>query len=257
MTESGAAREGEPDARTRGRVHVPPVSLEGLIEDDQHVLLWQVRGESAFTVQEESYVLTVGRALWVPVGSRHSFSTQVNSVVLPMFFPVAVTATTLREPTVILVDRDLRTLFLAFIQSTYSIIRPHINIARQILALIEESPLPATTLPLPSSEAALLVAHTLQFNPGDDRSVDELAGAAHTSTRTIERAFQAETGMTLRQWRIQNRMVAAGTLLRSRTTLDAVAHRVGYTNTSAFRRVFKGHYGMTPSQYVARFRSQP
>ncbi len=62
--------------------------------------------------------------------------------------------------------------------------------------------------------------------------------------------------MTLRQWRIKNRMEAAGTLLWSRAGIEAVAHRVGYTNTSAFHRGFKTHFGMTPGQYIARYGAQ-
>ncbi|MFL1382106.1 MULTISPECIES: AraC family transcriptional regulator [unclassified Nocardiopsis] len=247
--------EPDPEAGSLWRVHLPPVSLDGLLEDDSHVLLWQARGDSDFTVDGEPRSLGVGHALWIPAGTPHSFTVHVNSVLLPMFFDVAVTATTLQEPTVITVDRDLRTLFLGFIQASYSRIQPNVNIARQILALIEELPVVVAALPLPTTESALIVAESLRFNPGDDRGVDELAESAHASARTIERAFLAETGMTLRRWRIRNRMEAAGILLRSRTTLDAVARRVGYTNTSAFRRVFKGHFGMTPSEYVARFRT--
>ena len=239
------------------RVHVPEVSVDGLVEDDKHVLLWQVRGESDFTVDDEPYRLTVGQAIWVPVGTLHAFTVRVNSVLLPMFFPVDSTATTLREPTIITVDSDLRTLFLAFIQSTYSVIQPNINIARQILALIEDRPVLVTALPMPATESALIVAEALRFNPGDHRSVNELAESAHASKRTIERAFLADTGMTLRQWRIQNRMEAAGILLRSHTSVDAVAKRVGYTNTSAFRRVFKEHFDMTPNDYVAQFKTGP
>ncbi|OSY38360.1 MULTISPECIES: AraC family transcriptional regulator [Pseudonocardia] len=239
------------------RIHLPPVSIAERVERDKHVLLWQVRGRSDFTVDDVPRGLRVGQALWLPVGTRHSFTTQLNAVLLPMSFEVAVTATTLSRPTTIDVDRDLRTLFLAFIQSTYSIIRPSTNIARQILALIEERPVLATSMPMPTTDSALVVAEALRFNPGDERSVDELAESVHTSTRTIERAFLAETGMTLRRWRIGNRMEAAAILLRSHTTPDAVARRVGYVNTSAFRRVFKGHFGVTPGQYIERFRVEP
>lgn len=238
------------------RIHLPPVSIDEHVNHEWHLLLWQVRGASDFVIDGEPRTVTAGHALWMPTGVRHGFSTQVNSVLLPMFFDVDATATTLTAPTVITVDRDLRTLFLAFVQTTYSIIRPNVNIARQILALIEEKPVLSTTLPLPTTDSALLVAEALRFNPGDDRSVDELAASVHASARTIERAFRAETGMTLRQWRIENRMEAAGILLRSRTTIDTVAGRVGYTNTNAFRRVFKGHFDMTPSEYVARFRTE-
>ncbi|HEY1135760.1 MAG TPA: AraC family transcriptional regulator [Nocardioides sp.] len=237
-----------------GRVHVPAFAVEERAEPDQHVLLWQVRGASDVVVAGERRELVAGQALWIPVEVRHEFTVRVNSVVLPMLFPAGTTATTLQRPTAIVVDRDLRTLFLAYVQTSYSIIRPPVNIARQILALLEERPALPTGLPVPTSAAALAVAEALRFNPGDDRSVEELAASAHSSVRTVERQFAAETGMSLRRWRIRNRMDAAAVLLRSRTTPAAVAHRVGYTNLSAFRRVFEDHFGTTPGEYVARFR---
>ncbi|GAB3069323.1 helix-turn-helix domain-containing protein [Nocardioides zeae] len=236
------------------RVHVPAFAVAERAEPDQHVLLWQVRGASDVRVDGEARVLVAGQALWVPVGVRHEFTVRVNSVVLPMLFGAGATATTLQRPTAIGVDADLRTLFLAYVQTSYSIIRPPVNIARQILALLEERPALPTALPLPTSAAALAVAEALLFNPGDDRSVEELASAAHASVRTVERQFRAETGLSLRQWRIRSRMEAATVLLRSRTTTAAVAHRVGYSDVSAFRRVFKAHVGATPGEYVARYR---
>ncbi|WP_017612080.1 AraC family transcriptional regulator [Nocardiopsis salina] len=248
------APETRLDAGPPGHLHLPPVTLEGLREDDKHLLLWQTRGSAEFTVGGAPRSLETGHALWIPAGTRHAFTLHENSVLLPMFFDTATTATTLAEPAVIGVDRDLHTLFLGFLQATYSRIRPDVNIARRILALIEERPASVTALPMPTSRAALTVARTLRFNPGDDRSVDELAESAHVSARTVERAFLSETGMTLRRWRIRNRMEAAADLLRSRTTLDAVANRVGYTNTGAFRRVFKQHFGTTPGAYAAQVR---
>ncbi|MGO1183626.1 MAG: helix-turn-helix domain-containing protein [Micrococcaceae bacterium] len=245
-TEEGESRE----------VFVPAVCFENQTEHEWHILLWQARGESDILVGDEHHRLKAGHAAWVPVRTRHSLRTERNSVVVPLPFDVKTTATTLKEPGIIRVDRDLRTLFLAFRQSMHPLVRPEANIGRQILSLIERNPVLVTALPMPSTRAALIVAETLRFNPGDDRSVEELATSAHASVSKIERAFRAETGMTLRQWRIENRMEAASILLRSTINLNAVAQRVGYTNLSAFGRVFKGHFGMTPSEYIRRFRTE-
>jgi len=234
------------------RVHVPPVSLRDLCEEGEHVLLWQVRGASDVVVDGAGRELRTGWALWVPAGVRHSFTTHDGAVVLPTFFPVASTATTLERPTAVAVDHDLATLLLACVQASYSIIRPRADLARQVLALIEEGPSAPSALPVPVSGPARVVAEALRFNPGDERGVEELAREAHASARTVERSFAAETGMTLREWRIRNRMETAARLLRARTAPDAVAQRVGYTSTSAFRRAFKGRFGVTPGQYTAR-----
>jgi transcriptional regulator GlxA family with amidase domain len=175
---------------------------------------------------------------------------------LPMWFAVTDVATTLAGATSVPVSAEMRTLFLALIQSQTTIISPPVNIARQILSILEAAPRTAASQPMPVSPAALRIAEALLFNPGDDRSVAELAASVHASPRTIERAFRAETGMTLRAWRIRNRVDAACTLLRSSSTVEAVAHRVGYTTSSAFRRVFKEHTGLAPGDYIARFRTE-
>lgn len=219
-----------------------------------HLALWQVHGESDFTLDGERFVLHADHAVWVPSGVRHGFTTRTNSAMLPVFIPVDHLAMIVRRPGVIPVDHDLRLLFAAHLEASHTIIRPNVDIDRQILALVEGSVVVDRDPPLPTSAAAVAVAEALRFNPGDSRSVEELAASAHASVRTIERAFRAEAGMTLRQWRIHNRMEAAGALLRSSTSIDAVAHRVGYTSTSAFRRVFKQHFGVPPGVFVARYR---
>jgi AraC-like DNA-binding protein len=130
-----------------------------------------------------------------------------------------------------------------------------VNLERQVLARIERHPVSEAALPLPSAGPALGVAEALRFNPGDDRTLDELAAAHHASSRTVERAFIADTGRTFRQWRTQTRMEAAAMLLRAPKGIDAVAHRVGYLDVSAFRRAFKAYFGVTPGEYAARHRS--
>ncbi len=236
------------------RIWIPAVTIPARQEEFLHVLLWQVAGETALTVEGEPRTLAAGHALWVPVGVRHEFTVGANAVTMPLFFDADEIATTLTGPTLVGVDRDLRTLMMAYTVSWNTIIKPTPNLARQILALIEGRPV-LSVLPMPVSEPARIIAEALRFNPGDIRGVDRLAESVHTSARTVERAFQAETGMTLRQWRIRNRMEAAAVLLRSNAAPGAVAHRVGYTNVNAFRRVFKNHFGMSPTEYADRHRA--
>lgn len=233
---------------------IPPVVVAEHENHEWNVLLWQARGSSDVTVGDEGFVLHSDQALWVPLGVRHGFTLRSNAVLLPLFFAPDV-RTTLAVPKVVDVDRELRTLALALVQTTYTIIRPEIDIARQVLARLEGRPV--SVLPSPRSPAALAVAQALTARPGDHRSVAELAASAHTSVRTVERAFRDETGMTLRRWRIVARMEAAGVLVRDGVPLEVVARRVGYTSTAAFRRVFKEHFGRPPGAYASRHRRDP
>ncbi|MBK1787312.1 helix-turn-helix domain-containing protein [Prauserella cavernicola] len=253
MPKQGDHGQATDDGDTPWRIWIPAISITGRREDRVHILLWQMAGTSDLVVEGEVITLTTGHALWVPLGARHEFTVHADSVLMPVIFDAADTATTLHEPGLVTVSQELQTLMLAYVTAWNSIIKPEANLARQILGLIEESPVLSTTLPMPTSEPAQIIAETLRFNPGDTRSAVELAESVHASSRTIRRAFETETGMSLRQWRIHNRMEAASILLRSDTTLDAVAHRVGYTNVNAFRRVFQGHFGISPTEYVRRY----
>jgi len=235
------------------RIWIPSVSLRDMNEESLHLLLWQVRGHTDVLMLDQRRQLSTGYALWIPAGVPHDLTVAENSVMVPTFFEASETATTLRKPTMVSVDRDLQSLILAYYASFHTRLQPPINLGRQILAIVEGRPAPPTALPMPEREPAQTIAETLRFNPGDARSVEELARSIHTSSRSVERSFRVETGMTLRQWRLRNRMEAAAVLLTSEATAEAVAHRVGYTNVNAFRRVFRSHFGMSPSAYVARY----
>lgn len=235
------------------RLRIPPVRVPERVHFGDAMLLWQARGSAEAVLNDVGYSLMAGNALWLPAGTRHELHVHENSVLLPMFFDAVGVATTMQSVTEIPVDDELRTLFLVYIQSEQTIIKPDADIARQILSTIERRPLVSTKLPMPCTPAAKAIAEVLRFNPGDSRSAENLAAGVHTSLRTIERAFKAETGLTLRAWRMRNRMESAVELLRSVRSIDAVAHRVGYQDVSAFRRAFKGHYGLPPGAYVRRY----
>lgn len=239
------------------RIWIPPATLSERCEDLLHVLLWQVTGETEVFIRDEPLTLSADFAVWVPSGFRHRFTVRPDSVMIPLFFRADDVATTLDQPSLIPVDRELRDVMLAFSVSSHTAVRTEADLARQLFALLEEPAEEPSQLPMPAQEPARAIAETLRLNPGDTRSVDGLAASAHTSTRTLERSFLSQTGMTLRQWRIRHRMEAAAALLRSaETTLDAVAHRVGYTHVNAFRRVFKQHFGITAVEYIRNYGKQ-
>lgn len=243
-------------ARARARIHVPAVEVPERRHDDGAMLFWQVRGGAELVVDGERRRLRTGEVLWVPAGIPHRVRVNEDSVLLPLFFDAEEHATTLGAVTRLGVDQELRVLLLAYLQTEMSIIQPSVNIARQLLAILERALDRPLDVPMPAAGPARIVADALRFNPGDDRTVVDLAATALCSPRTLERAFAAETGMTLRRWRIAVRIESAMMLLRSGAGLGAVAHRVGYADVTAFRRAFKAHTGETPGSYAARFQRE-
>lgn len=240
-------------------IHIPAADVPERVHADEHLLLWQVRGVSDFSVRSPDASdwaelrLTAGHVLWIPAGYLHSIHVHENSTMLPTFYPVATTATRLAGTVIVPVDDVLQALIHAQLQVHHTIIQPHANIARQILALIEDAPRVNDNLPTPTSEPARRISEAVRFNPGDDRSAVELAAFVHTSLRSVQRHFSAETGMNLQQWRTSVRVIAGAELLRSGSTLSAVAARTGYADVSSFCRAFKSHYGVPTGEYLKRY----
>jgi AraC-like DNA-binding protein/quercetin dioxygenase-like cupin family protein len=230
-------------------VRIPASRLDSRIHEDLHEVVWQVRGGSQFHVDGRNLDLAEDDVLWIPAGLTHSAHLRADSVIFHYHFPTAETATLLDDVSLAHLGHEETIFFLALKQVTTTDIRPRINLRRQVLSILEHRILSGDGLPLPRTPAAASVAEALLFNPGDDRTVAQWAAEVHTSSRSLERAFLRDTGLTLRQWRLHNRMNAASSLLGTGASIASVSHRVGYTSPNSFTRAFRTHFGTTPSQH--------
>ena len=77
----------------------------------------------------------------------------------------------------------------------------------------------------------------------------EVARGAGASTRTIERLFRDETGLSFGAWRQRARLARALQLLADDATVTQAAIAVGYESVSAFVAAFRRTVGITPGQY--------
>lgn len=112
---------------------------------------------------------------------------------------------------------------------------------------------------LPTSNDPLLapILKALDANPGDSRSLGELAHSVHTTERTLMRRCQRDLGMTLAQWRQRLRVVRAMRLLEDGETVENIAHDLGYSTASAFIAMFRRLMGVTPDDYRRGAKTAP
>ncbi|MDO7882951.1 GlxA family transcriptional regulator [Salinibacterium soli] len=84
----------------------------------------------------------------------------------------------------------------------------------------------------------------------DDLTIPRLAQHAHMSERTFVRRFRADTGLAVREWLTQQRLVAARRLLETTELgIDSVAAEVGYATATSLRRHLATHLGVSPTTY--------
>lgn len=232
-------------------LQIPAVTVPEIRHDDVHMAFWQLRGSTRFMHPGHATEVHAGEVLWLPVGTPHSLDVRTDSIVFPYWFPIGETATVLHEPTVVTITERDQSFFLALYQSRSTIIRPSANVQRQVLSILERGATYSEELPLPASPTAAAVAEALLFNPGDERRTADWAVEVHTSSRSLERAFLSETGLTFSEWRLRARMQLAARLLRSGAAVTSVTFRVGYQYPNSFARAFRGFYGVSPSAFAA------
>ena len=92
----------------------------------------------------------------------------------------------------------------------------------------------------------------------DDLTVSDIAQFLHVSVSRLRSVFASELGYSPQEAIVKKRMAVAKSLLSSEKIfpIHTVASMCGYTDQSAFYRRFKKEYGLSPSEYAQKKRTE-
>ena len=100
------------------------------------------------------------------------------------------------------------------------------------------------------SPAIRKAVDTLRHNYSQELTLPWLAEHVGLSPAHLSRSFSKEVGMSVSQYIASLRCEeAAGMLRNSDAPIHEISAFVGYTDNNYFVKVFRKHYGMTPSEY--------
>lgn len=102
---------------------------------------------------------------------------------------------------------------------------------------------------LPKGQLLNHMAHEILARPEERRGIEDWASRIKISSRSINRHFSRETGMTFAKWRQGASLLVARKLLAEGESVQNVSSAVGYENVSAFIASFKKVYGQTPAHF--------
>lgn len=127
---------------------------------------------------------------------------------------------------------------------------PSSRAATEALVLDVLAPSPRELLvQVPTSGLLRPVADAVREDPGDQRTLADWASELGVSTRTVTRAFSAETGTSFVRWVAAVRAQHAIGLLTRGWDVESVAEQVGYRSASAFGAAFRRTTGLTPGMF--------
>lgn len=122
------------------------------------------------------------------------------------------------------------------------------NLLEQILIRCHELALQKKGKPIDSRITK--IASYINENYNQDFTVEHLAEIGGLSRSRLSILFKEQMGMSLLQWRDEQRIAqACRLLLESSLHLSTIAERVGYQDPLYFGRCFRQHLGISPSKY--------
>lgn len=209
------------------------------------MLMWPATGSAVAMVDGAMRTLAVGEGLWVPPMTVHTMVVDGASTACCTYF-TRDAAPSWREVGTVQLGAALRELLLHLAASPMGE-GQRLRAQRVVIELLPETMGWVGVVPIPSDGRLEPLVRRIMGNPADDRSIEDWAWQLSLSVRTISRIFATEVGMTFSMWRRMVRMAAAVRMLAGGAPVASVAHRVGYSTTSAFSAAFRQVMGSQPS----------
>jgi AraC-like DNA-binding protein len=192
--------------------------------------------------------------VWVPANTvhetRHLSSTHLRTLYIAADAAQALPAKT----TVVQVSPLMRELITAIVARPREYEEQGSD-GRLIAVLIDQIAVSRAlplNLPMPKSDSLLTLAYSILDVPADLPNLARLALSLNMSARTLERQFKAETGLSMRTFRRQAKLLKALELLSSNMPVSRISDTLGFGEPSAFIAMFKTAFGVTPGRYLSQ-----
>jgi len=107
-------------------------------------------------------------------------------------------------------------------------------------------------LPWPQNPHLQRLCEHLHAHPADSRSLNYWGKELGFSGKTLARKFEAEVGITLREWRQGLRLFLAQDWLYTGRSITEIALDLANGTASAFTYMFRNQMGCTPTDWRKR-----
>lgn len=139
-------------------------------------------------------------------------------------------------------------------QSDYGIVEAQrLSEALQVFQSIAQSYIDESDMFLSSHQEVQRIEKYIQLHYKENFSLNDVAEEVRLNRSYLCRLFKHHTGMSIFEYLTQLRMKkAARKLGEGKHYVKEVAQQVGYADALYFTRVFKKHYGISPTEYAEK-----
>ncbi len=225
---------------------------------DRHLLVYGIEGLFLLETEDASWRQPPSRVAWIPAGT-HVKATTIKQVRCTSVFLQRDFAPPLADDLLVFsASPVIREMIKHSRRWTVETGSGDDELERFFLTLLDlcraqvhegsEFALPKARSP----ELNVALQHTLS-NLAEPIRLEDAAGKAAMSPRTLMRRLSSEIDMTWGQYLHRARMLRSMECLARGTSVTQTSLEVGYTNMAAFSTAFRKFTDMTPSDYRAQF----
>lgn len=217
----------------------------------KHQLVYAVEGVMVVHTETGQWIVPPTRGIWMPARTQHWIRCVGPVRMRSLFVKPGVASALPSSLQVVGISPLLREL----INAAAEIARPYATNSREgrLMRLIVDElrtlPVLPMHLPQPADARVRVICEHLSRRPDDTATLEDWARKLKLTTKTIQRLFAKETGMSFGQWRQQVRLLRALERLATGEKVVDVALQLGYDSPSAFASMFKRQFGCTPSRF--------
>ncbi|MDP3231111.1 MAG: helix-turn-helix transcriptional regulator [Acidovorax sp.] len=230
--------------------NLPACHLFPVHKHSWNQFVYATSGTLVVTVADARFVITPEQAIWVPTGVMHTTGS-LNAVEFRNLY--VADAPDLGMPsrcTVFSVTPLLRALIVELEDKHRQSEVDYVGkLNALIVAQLQRLKPLSFHLPWPRSPMLQTICESVYANPADERSAEDWGRELGASTRTLNRRFERELGISLRVWRHKLRLFLAIEWLSSGRSVTDIGLALGYASTSAFSYMFRQEMGCAPSQW--------
>lgn len=219
---------------------------------DWHQFAYATSGTLVVRLETSRHIITPQQAVWLPAGLPHASGALNGAEFRNLYIEASLPLSMPEHCTVLSVSPLLRALIIELERiGRESEDAGYIErVDTMILDQLQRLKPHGFSLPWPRSEILNRFCETLYGRPGDDRPMEQWARTFGASPRTLARRFEAETGLTLREWRTRLRLFRAIEWLDAGASITDIALDLGYTSSSAFAYMFRRQMRCSPSEWL-------
>lgn len=216
-------------------------------------LLWALRGVLRITAANATWIVPPSHAVWIPGNVPHQVQSDTETEIRNLYIHPALPLRAAHQTCAVLTLTPLMRALILRLHSedTAEAFPPRLLRLTAVIA-DEIETLPEAPLHLPGGHDPRLVRLTRHLinHPEDPSPLPVLARNTAASTRTLERLFRQETGLSYRQWRARQRLLLAIERLTLGQSSATIAYALGYRSPSAFTAAFRAEFGTPPQSFL-------